>query len=279
MERNDPNNWPFPAGALEPVRVDSVTEEYAYLATWPPDGDPGSASGNVWPSGPPAPRMCSRSRPRPETPLRCALPSTRSLAGRSSQQDLPNERVAAAMRSGHELARAEGPLHPGTMPQYPVPSATYTESVAVPLTILAVDQGQRGLYAPPRIAVVRWPDLTPVGVGDAPGFDPRHWPPRRLGDWPPHTTREWDQKRLAGTIERFTALWGRLLDAWFGGGPTRSTATSAEKHVACWRCLCRARSSIVYRDLQSSVLAERQVGSQAVSGLVLAPDLARQGDS
>jgi hypothetical protein len=130
----------------------------------------------------------------------------------------PGARVSEAMRAGHELAKAEGPLHPGSLPQYPVPSESYPGAVAVPLPILAVDAGQRGLYAPPRIAVVRWPSAEPVGVGDAPGFDPAHWPPPRLGDWPPEAIRAWEPQLLAGTIERFSAIWGRLLDAWFSGG-------------------------------------------------------------
>jgi hypothetical protein len=87
----------------------------------------------------------------------------------------------------------------------------------VPLPILAVDVGQRGLFAPPRIAVVRWPSAEPVGVGDAPGFEPERWPPPRLGDWPPPAVRNWPPYRLAGTIERFSAIWVRLLDAWFSG--------------------------------------------------------------
>jgi hypothetical protein len=133
--------------------------------------------------------------------------------------DTPSERVVAAMQAGHELAKTEGPLHPGSQPQYPVPSDTYSGAVAIPLAILALDQGTRGLYAPPRIAVVRWPSAQPVGVGDAPDFDPERWPPPRLGDWPPEAIRDWDPTRLAGAIERFTAIWGRLLDTWFGGDP------------------------------------------------------------
>ena len=49
---------------------------------------------------------------------------------------------------------------------------------------------------------------------------PRTPGPRlRLGDWPPATVRDWDQARLAGAIARFTAIWGRLLDVWFGAEP------------------------------------------------------------
>jgi hypothetical protein len=128
--------------------------------------------------------------------------------------DSPGDRVTNAMRAGHELARAEGPLHPGSLPQYPVPSESYPGAVAIPLPILAVDAGQRGLYAPPRIAVMRWPSAEAVGVGDAPGFDPARWPPPLLGAWPPPSVRAWEPQRLAGTIERFSAVWGRLLDAW-----------------------------------------------------------------
>ncbi len=134
-----------------------------------------------------------------------------------ASQTVPGERVTKAMRAGHELAKAEGPLHPGSMPQYPVPSESYPGAVAVPLPILAADAGQRGLYAPPRIAVVRWPSAEAVGVGDVPGFDPAQWPPPRLGDWPPVSVREWEPQRLAGAIERFGAIWSRQLDAWFGG--------------------------------------------------------------
>jgi hypothetical protein len=132
-------------------------------------------------------------------------------------QDSPGDRVSRAMRAGHELAKAEGPLHPGSLPQYPVPSESHPGAVAIPLPILAADAGQRGLYAPPRIAVVRWPSAEAVGVGDAPGFDPAHWPPPLLGAWPPDPVRDWDPQRLAGAIDRFSAVWGRLLDAWFAG--------------------------------------------------------------
>lgn len=119
------------------------------------------------------------------------------------------------MRTGHELARSEGPLHPGTMPLYPVPTPAHANSVSVPLPIVAVDTGRRGLYAPPRVAVVRWPAAEAIGVRDAADFHPDRWPPPFLGDWPPTATRAWDTRRIAGAIERFTAIWGRLLDSWF----------------------------------------------------------------
>jgi hypothetical protein len=217
MELSDPGEWPFPVPRDEPVRADNVTEEYAYLAAWPSSEGPWERIAQTLTFGAQGPEdvLTVRSPAGANTEVRFAIGSF--FGGGTQLATLPNERVAEAMRAGHELAKGEGPLHPGTMPQYPVPSPAHAGSVAIPLAILGVDQGQRGLYAPPRIAVVRWPDATPVGVGDAPGFDPRQWPPRRLGDWPPATTRDWDQQRLAGTIERFTALWGRVLDAWLAG--------------------------------------------------------------
>lgn len=217
MELSDSRAWPFPVSRDQPVRVDSVTEEYAYLAAWPSANGPWERIAQKLALGAQGPEdvLTVKSPAGNTAEVRFAIASY--FGGADDSRTLPNERVAAAMQAGHELARVEGPLHPGTMPQYPVPSPAHAGSVSIPLAILGVDQGRRGLYAPPRLAVVRWPDATPVGVGDAPGFDSRQWPPRRLGDWPPATTRRWDQKRLAGTIERFTALWGRVLDAWFSG--------------------------------------------------------------
>jgi hypothetical protein len=217
MGTSESPTWPFPVPEHEPVRVDSVTEEYAYLAAWPSaDGSWQRTAQNLaFGSEGPQDVLTLTSPAGVVAQVRFTIASF--FGAPKPPESLPNERVAAAMRAGHELARAEGPLHPGTMPQYPVPSPAQAGSVVVPLAILGVDRGQRGLYAPPRVAVVRWPEATPVGVGDAPGFDPRDWPPRRLGDWPPASTLPWDQQRLAGTIERFSALWGRLLDAWFSG--------------------------------------------------------------
>jgi hypothetical protein len=217
MESSDPNPGSFPVGETEPIRADSVTEEYAYLATWPAVDGPWERISQHLAFGVRGPEdvLTVRAPSGATAEVRFAIDSFFGTAETSA--DLPNERVAASMRAGHELAKTEGPLHPGTMPQYPVPSPTHAESVAIPLTILAVDNGRRGLFSPPRIAVVRWSDASPVGVGDAPRFDPRKWPPPRLGDWPPPAVRTWEQKRLAGTIERFSALWGRLLDSWFAG--------------------------------------------------------------
>jgi hypothetical protein len=208
---------PFPPRETATVRVDSVAEEYAYLTAWPPGDGSWERVGQmqVPATDGPEDHLTVRAPDGGTAVVRIAVGSF--YGSPEASRASPGERVTAAMRAGQELARNEGPLHPGTMPLYPVPSETHAGTVAVPLPILAVDAGRRGLYAPPRIAVVRWPSGEAIGVGDAPGFDPDRWPPPRLGDWPPEPIRNWAPDRLAGTIERFTAIWARLLDAWFSG--------------------------------------------------------------
>ena len=207
---------PFPPRVAPTVRVDTIAEEHAYLTAWPPADGPWQRVGQMLVPGSEGPEdhITVRAPDGTTAVVRFAIGSFYGAA-EAAHPASPGERVSRAMRAGHELAREEGPLHPGTLPQYPVPSETYPGSVAVPLPILAIDAGQRGLYAPPRIAVVRWPSAEPVGVGDAPGFDPARWPPPWVGEWPPASVRDWEPHRLAGTIERFSAVWGRLLDAWF----------------------------------------------------------------
>ena len=213
----DPAGAAFPRRAVDTLRVDSQEEEFAYIAAWPhPDGAWKPMGWVFVPGIPSTQKHFAIGAPDGTvTTIRFLVGSYHDATRPAPER--PAQRVEAAMRAGHELAKAEGPLHPGSMPQYPVPSPAHAGSVAVPLPILAIDAGRRWLYAPPRIAVVRWPSAEAVGVGDAPGFDPDDWPPARLGAWPPATVRDWDQARLAGAIARFTAIWGRLLDVWFGG--------------------------------------------------------------
>jgi hypothetical protein len=216
---DNPETSPFPRRVFPTVRADSAAEEYAYLAAWPPRGGTWERTGQMLAPAADGPEDHLTLR-APDGTIAVVRFAIGSFYGASEAlSSTPGERVATAMRAGHELAQAEGPLHPGTQPQYPVPSPTHAGAVSVPLPIVALDEGVRGLYAPPRIAVVRWPSGEAVGVGDAPGFDPDRWPPPRLGDWPPPTIRGWDQSRLAGAIARFSAIWGRLLDTWFSGEP------------------------------------------------------------
>lgn len=124
--------------------------------------------------------------------------------------------MEALMQRALEFSEANPPHHPGSLPRFPVPSASYRDTVAVPMTVLAVDDtGTRGLYAPPRQVGISAKDGELVGVGEFPGFDPEHWPPARLGDWPPPQLAGIPQVQLQAMIARFSACWSRVLDAWF----------------------------------------------------------------
>lgn len=123
------------------------------------------------------------------------------------------------METAYTFSAENPPHHPGTMARFPVPSARYDDALAIPMPILAVEDGRRGLYAPPRVVVIGFSSAEPVGVGEYPGFDPERWPPVRLGDWPPAVTLELEQPRLEGMIARASACWKRVLDGWFRTGP------------------------------------------------------------
>jgi hypothetical protein len=119
------------------------------------------------------------------------------------------------MQRAAAFAEANPPHHPGSLPRFPVPSPSYRDAIAIPMPVLAVDNGVRGLYAPPRQVAISRRDKTLVGVGEFPGFDPEHWPPPRLGDWPPSQLHGLPQIQLQAMIARFSACWSRVLDAWF----------------------------------------------------------------
>ncbi len=207
---------PFPRRASATVRLDSPEEGQSFLAAYPAPDGPWTVTSRLL--------VTAGDRTEDHVTLRSAgglsqavvrfdVTSFASAAERSSERppalDDLLQRAAA-------FARENGPHHPGELPRFPVPSARYPGRVEVPLAILAVDHGHRGLYAPARVVVLAYPDGEPHGVGDFPGFDPDHWPPPRLGDWPPEGVRGLDPPRLQGTVARFGACWRRLLDAWFG---------------------------------------------------------------
>lgn len=133
------------------------------------------------------------------------------------------------MQRAAEFAAANPPHHPGTLPRFPVPVEHYGEAVAVPLPILAVDDtGRRGLFAPPRMAVVSWRDHEPIGLREFPDFDPESWPPRRLGDWPAARAATLPAEQLQATIERFGACWSRVLDRWYRDRETVDAALQGD---------------------------------------------------
>ncbi|HEX5498388.1 MAG TPA: hypothetical protein VFX03_04140, partial [Thermomicrobiales bacterium] len=126
----------------------------------------------------------------------------------------------------------------------------YSGHVAVPLTLLAVDDaGRRSLYGPDRLAVLSWPGGEALGVGDAPGFDPERWPPPRRGDWPPPATRSLPRSRLEGTVARFGALWERLLTGYLAGIDDPLLAAEAVEARALLALLDPPGMIDVYRSL------------------------------
>lgn len=132
----------------------------------------------------------------------------------------------AVMERASRFAAENPPHHPGSLPRFPVPIEHYDQAVAVPLPILAVDdRGRRGLFAPPRMAVVSWATIEPVGVREFDVFDPNAWPPPRLGDWPAPSVIDLASEVLEAYIQRFSACWSRTIDAWIATNGATSDFT------------------------------------------------------
>lgn len=132
------------------------------------------------------------------------------------------------MEAAVAFSQANPPHHPGTLARFPVPSASYANAIAVPMPVLAVDAGRRGLYAPPRVVVLDFSSGEARGVGEFPGFDPEAWPPERLGDWPPPLLAAMHRQQLQGMIMRFSAVWRRVLGAWFAKEIMESPGLTAD---------------------------------------------------
>jgi hypothetical protein len=245
----------FPPREIDSIRVDSQGEEIAYIAAWPAPQGAWQVEGTAFIPGIPSTqkRVLLRAPDGTQAVVHFLVGSYHEVTKRIA--DPAGARVERAMRAGLDLAKEEGPLHPGSLPQYPVPIPAYREAVAVPLPILAIDARQRGLYSPPRFSVVRWPGAEPLGVGDVPGFDPDNWPPPRLSDWPPPSVRGWEPSRLAGAIERFTAIWGRLLDYWFGGASYPQLADEKREARLLLEFLLPAGMLGLYADLSPAFWA------------------------
>ncbi|MGB3329500.1 MAG: hypothetical protein WBA46_11130 [Thermomicrobiales bacterium] len=140
------------------------------------------------------------------------------------------------MEKATGFASSNPPHHPGSLARYPVPSAAYAHAVSLPMPVLALDGlGQRGLYAPPRVVAIDWQSREPIGVGEFPGFDPESWPPPRLGEWPPKHLAAMPREQLQGVIQRFSACWSRVIDAWFArdAGTPPSLADDIRDALAC----------------------------------------------
>lgn len=198
------------------IRVDSVAEEYAFIDTYPPeDGWWTVVSQSLVAAGSgPVDWVLLRAV---ETDLEFVVKFDvasfvdTSPPGRDASET--SDRLDVIMKRALDYARENPPFHPGSMPRFPVPSRRYGNCVEVPIAILAVDAGRRGLYAPTRVVALDLSTGEPVGIGEAPDFDPQNWPPRRLGDWPPAGDRPLGRRQLQATLNRFSACYLRLLDA------------------------------------------------------------------
>lgn len=207
---------PFPPRTTPTVRVDSVVEERAFIAAYPPLAGPWQVTS----------QMLVTPRERPEDHLTLSAPDGTLAIIRfdvasfpaTHERDPYDDRLSPVLRTATDFGEENGPHHPGSLARFPVPSARYRGRVEVPLAILAVDDaGQRGLYAPDRVVVLTWPDGEPVGIGPYPGFDPDGWPPPRLGDWPPSGISQLEPNRLQSMVARFGGCWIRLLSAFLSG--------------------------------------------------------------
>ncbi len=205
-------------GESRPIRVDSADEQYAYMLARFGDPAKWSVQSQMF-------EVTVDGRESERVDLSLESGATASVTFVSSEEDdsfdSPNvdedgtgflDRV---MESSFAFSEANPPHHPGTLARFPVPSAGYANALSVLMPVLALEGGKRGLYAPPRVVVIDYGTGDARGVGEFPGFDPERWPPERLGDWPPQTLAGMHRLQLQGTIMRFSAVWNRILRAWF----------------------------------------------------------------
>ncbi|MBA2518151.1 MAG: hypothetical protein H0V24_00640, partial [Chloroflexia bacterium] len=214
MPPEPPPAPPFPPRATETYRADSVAEEHAFFRAYPPpDGEWEIVSQTLrLRHNAPQDHITVRAASLGEITVPFDIASFFGAAPGAGAAAVDFDRL---LETALAFARDNGPHHPGSLPRFPVPSAGYPGRVEVPLPLVALDNaGRRGLYAPPRVVVLSYPEGEPLGTGEYPGFDPKRWPPRRLGNWPPPASRLLSPPRLQATITRFTACWHRLLTAW-----------------------------------------------------------------
>ncbi len=152
-------------------------------------------------------------------------------------------------RRAQAFSAENPPHHPGSVARFPVPSERYSRSIEVPLPVVAIDRGKRGLYAPPRVALLSWPAAEPAGIGEFPGFDPGAWPPPRLGDWPPASLGSVSPRGLQAAVARFSACWVRILDAALSGRLDNVSPWDREHARALRQLLDPPRMAAAYRGL------------------------------
>ena len=233
----------------ELIRVDSVDEEYAFVTAYPPDGREWSIQS--------------------QTLSRTDSGAVDTLELRSSEGDVQHYRfdistffangsvpgsgesstgfLDTVMETAAEFAAQNGAHHPGSLPRFPVPSDRYPGRLDVPMPILAVGEGKRGIFAPVRVVTMTFEDPEPFGVGEFPGFDPDNWPPSRLADWPPLGTQGMDKLRLQASIGRFSAVAVRLFNAYLKHQTYPQVAEERAEYAALLRILDVPKMEPYYR--------------------------------
>jgi hypothetical protein len=220
------------------IRVDSVDEEYAFVSAYPPDGRDWSIQSQTL--------SRSESGAIDTLELRSSDGEVRHLrfdiasffgGGPPATTEPTTGFLDTVMEKAAEFASQNGAHHPGTLPRFPVPSDRYPGRLDVPMPILAVGDGGRGLFAPVRVVTMTLDGPEPFGVGEFPGFDPDHWPPSRLAAWPPPSIREMDRPRLQATIGRFSAVAVRLFNAYLQQGSYWQEAEERGEYLALLRVL------------------------------------------
>lgn len=209
-----------------PIRADSVSEQFAWLGWKFSDHDDWSIESVTY-----------GERDGAELETMTVLADgeredvnfdVTALRDSGVEEEDPTLALDRIMRAASDFAAQNPPHHPGSLARFPVPWDAYPRSLAVPMTVLAVEDGARRLFAPPRVVGVSFATLEPFGVGEYPGFEPKNWPPARLGDWPPPGLSWRSMPALQGMIARFSACWMRLLAAWFGQSTYAHRASDAQ---------------------------------------------------
>jgi hypothetical protein len=204
------------------VRVDSAEEQYAYMLAH--FGAPGT-----WEVTSQQFDLATDGREVEIVDVRApdgAVSRVRFVSRRSESPFETTEETSGTdfldtvMESAFAFSAENPPHHPGTVARFPVPSASYANSLSVPLPVLAVEGGRRGLYAPPRVVVLAFDTLE------------ANWPPTRLGDWPPPGLAGKSQQEIQSTIMRFSAVWKRILEAWFASDVVESPDLAPDAHEA-----------------------------------------------
>lgn len=240
-----------------PIRVDSVGEEYAYVAANPPltgaweivsqtIGRTEIGTRDV---------LLARDPAGTEQVFRFDVASFFGTTGVLRLNEPTTVFLETVMERADAFAKGNGAHHPGSLPRFPMPSDRYPGRLDVPMPVLAVDAGKRGLYGPVRVVTMGYEEAEPFGVGDFPGFDPNDWPPRRLGDWPPSGAAGFDRVRLQATISRFNAVGVRLYDAFIHHRGYPQTALERQEFLTLLHILDLAQMNAPYRRISGRFIA------------------------